>query len=134
MSIRRCWAWSQIVDRARAALPRTSLMFGARRSMATRLRDKTDGSANRQAAGGGDLCFLTSAGHQVVAQHLTACGVTHVQEAEAKQGAHAARCVLHCILPRPDGGLIGNFASYEEGGFIRVVRPMTAISCQLWWP
>src|ERR1700738_1900234 len=69
--------------------PRTSLMFGNQRINARPLgADKVEWfTADHEAAGSDDLCFLTSSTPDEVVAHLGACGVAIEEGPSKKQGA-----------------------------------------------
>jgi len=93
---------------------RTSLMFGNQKINVRPLgADKVEWfTADHEAAGSDDLCFLTSSTPEQVAVHLGACGVAIEEGPVAKQGA---RGVLRSVYCRdPDGSLI-EISSYEGG-------------------
>src|SRR6201994_2937626 len=93
---------------------RTSLMFGNQKINVRPLdADKAEWfTADHEAAGSDDLCFLTSSTPQQVVTHLNACGVPIEEGPVIKQGA---RGVLRSVYCRdPDGSLI-EISSYEGG-------------------
>lgn len=68
-------------------------------------------TADHEAAGSDDLCFLTSASPGEVTAHLASCGVAIEEGPIKKQGA---RGVLNSVYCRdPDGSLI-EISSYER--------------------
>ena len=92
--------------------PRTSLLFGDQKiNVRPRDADKTEWfTADHEAAGSDDLCFLTASTPEQVVAHLGACGVAIEEGPVAKQGA---RGVLRSVYCRdPDGSLI-EISSYE---------------------
>ena len=95
--------------------PRTSLMFGNQKINVRPLgADKVEWfTADHEAAGSDDLCFLTTAKPAEVVAHLKACGVAIEEGPGPKQGA---RGVLQSVYCRdPDGSLI-EISSYAEEG------------------
>jgi catechol 2,3-dioxygenase-like lactoylglutathione lyase family enzyme len=95
--------------------PRTSLMFGNQKINVRPLgADKVEWfTADHEAAGSDDLCFLTSSTPEEVVTHLKACGVTIEEGPADKQGA---RGVIRSVYCRdPDGSLI-EISSYKDGG------------------
>jgi len=94
--------------------PRTSLMFGNQKINVRPLgADKVEWfTADHEAAGSDDLCFLTSATPDQVVAHLKACGVAIEEGPADKQGA---RGVIRSVYCRdPDGSLI-EISSYADG-------------------
>ena len=65
------------------------------------------------APGSDDLCFLTKATPQAVADHLRACGVAIEEGPTEKRGAMGPIVSVYCR--DPDGSLI-EISSYEDGG------------------
>jgi catechol 2,3-dioxygenase-like lactoylglutathione lyase family enzyme len=91
---------------------RTSLIFGSQKINVRPLgADKAEWfTADHEAAGSDDLCFLTSSTPEQVMTHLEACGVAIEEGPVRKQGA---RGVLRSVYCRdPDGSLI-EISSYE---------------------
>ena len=85
---------------------RIAMEFGAQkinlRPMATSKQDWF--TADHEAAGSDDLCFLTSASPQQVVDHLKNCGVA-IEEGPCER--HGARGTLMSVYCRdPDGSLI----------------------------
>src|SRR5580700_6653403 len=93
--------------------PRTSLMFGNQKINVRPLgADKVEWfTADHEAAGSDDLCFLTSSTPDEVVAHLGACGVA-IEEAGPRQGARGTLRSVYCR--DPDGSLI-EISSYEDG-------------------
>jgi catechol 2,3-dioxygenase-like lactoylglutathione lyase family enzyme len=94
--------------------PRTAMRFGCQkinlRPIAT-----TKGewfTANHEAAGSEDLCFLTDSTPEEVVRHLHAESVAIVTGPGLRQGAQGALMSVYCR--DPDGSLI-EIASYVEG-------------------
>lgn len=67
-------------------------------------------TADHEAAGSDDLCFLTKATPQQVADHLRACGVEVVEGPSEKRGAMGTIVSVYCR--DPDGSLI-EISSYR---------------------
>ena len=94
--------------------PRTSLMFGNQKiNVRPRNADKVEWfTADHEAAGSDDLCFLTASTPEQVVAHLKAHGVAIEEGPVARQGA---RGILRSVYCRdPDGSLI-EISSYEDG-------------------
>ena len=92
---------------------RTSLVFGNQKiNVRPRDADKMDWfTADHEAAGSDDLCFLTGAAPHEVVAHLVACGVA-IEEGPVTR--HGARGTLRSVYCRdPDGSLI-EISSYED--------------------
>ena len=93
---------------------RTSLMFGNQKINVRPLNaDKVEWfTADHEAAGSDDLCFLTTNTPDQVVAHLKACGVAIEEGPADKQGA---RGVIRSVYCRdPDGSLI-EISSYADG-------------------
>jgi catechol 2,3-dioxygenase-like lactoylglutathione lyase family enzyme len=92
---------------------RTSLIFGHQKINVRPLgADKTEWfTADHEAAGSDDLCFLSAAAPAEVVAHLRACGVPIEEGPVRKQGARGMLCSVYCR--DPDGSLI-EISSYEE--------------------
>jgi catechol 2,3-dioxygenase-like lactoylglutathione lyase family enzyme len=88
----------KVFDPGHGKTPRTSLHFG------------DQFTADHEAAGSDDLCFLTSATPADVVAHLGACGVAIEEGPVAKQGARGTLRSVYCR--DPDGSLI-EISSYE---------------------
>jgi len=67
-------------------------------------------TADHEAAGSDDLCFLTNAAPQAVAEHLRACGVAVIEGPTDKRGAQGTIVSVYCR--DPDGSLI-EISSYK---------------------
>ena len=67
-------------------------------------------TADHEAPGSDDLCFLTGATPDEVVAHLKACGVAIEEGPVAKQGARGTLRSVYCR--DPDGSLI-EISSYE---------------------
>jgi catechol 2,3-dioxygenase-like lactoylglutathione lyase family enzyme len=94
--------------------PRTAMRFGRQkinlRPIATSKEDWF--TADHEAAGGEDLCFLTDSTPDQVVQHLGAQGVAIVTGPGLRQGAQGTLMSVYCR--DPDGSLI-EIASYVDG-------------------
>jgi catechol 2,3-dioxygenase-like lactoylglutathione lyase family enzyme len=105
----------RVFDPGHGKAARTSLVFGNQKiNVRPRDADKVEWfTADHEAAGSDDLCFLTSSTPEQVVAHLKACGVAIEEGPVMKQGA---RGVLRSVYCRdPDGSLI-EISSYEDGG------------------
>jgi catechol 2,3-dioxygenase-like lactoylglutathione lyase family enzyme len=102
----------KVFDPGQGGTPRTSLMFGNQKiNVRPRDADKVEWfTADHEAAGSDDLCFLTSAAPAEVVAHLNACGVAIEEGPVAKQGARGTLRSVYCR--DPDGSLI-EISSYE---------------------
>jgi catechol 2,3-dioxygenase-like lactoylglutathione lyase family enzyme len=103
----------RVFDPGSGKTPRTSLMFGNQKiNVRPRDADKVEWfTADHEAAGSDDLCFLTSSTPDEVVAHLKACGVA-IEEAGPRQGARGTLRSVYCR--DPDGSLI-EISSYEDG-------------------
>jgi catechol 2,3-dioxygenase-like lactoylglutathione lyase family enzyme len=94
--------------------PRTAMRFGRQkinlRPIATSKEDWF--TADHEAAGSEDLCFLTDSTPDQVVQHLRAEGVPIVTGPGLRQGAQGTLMSVYCR--DPDGSLI-EIASYTDG-------------------
>lgn len=94
--------------------PRTAMRFGRQkinlRPIATSKEDWF--TADHEAAGGEDLCFLTDSTPDEVVRHLRAQGIAIVTGPGLRQGAQGTLISVYCR--DPDGSLI-EIASYVEG-------------------
>jgi catechol 2,3-dioxygenase-like lactoylglutathione lyase family enzyme len=92
--------------------PRTSLMFGKQKINVRPLAaDKVEWfTADHEAAGSDDLCFLTASSPDEVVAHLKACGVAIEEGPVTRQGARGALRSVYCR--DPDGSLI-EISSYQ---------------------
>lgn len=102
-----------VFDPGHGKAPRISMRFGKQkinlRPVAT---DKVEWfTADHEAAGSDDLCFLTSAEPETVVGHLRACGVAIEEGPVKKQGALGTLTSVYCR--DPDGSLI-EISSYDE--------------------
>jgi catechol 2,3-dioxygenase-like lactoylglutathione lyase family enzyme len=104
----------KIFDPGQGKPPRTSLIFGNQKiNVRPRDADKVDWfTADHEAAGSDDLCFLTSSAPDEVVAHLNAHGVAIEEGPVAKQGARGTLRSVYCR--DPDGSLI-EISSYAEG-------------------
>ena len=104
----------KMFDPGNGGPPRTSLIFGNQKiNVRPRDADKVEWfTADHEAAGSDDLCFLTAATPEQVVAHLKAHGV----EIEDGPGARlGARGMLRSVYCRdPDGSLI-EISSYQDG-------------------
>ena len=93
--------------------PRTSLVFGTQKiNVRPRDADKVEWfTADNEAAGSDDLCFLTSSTPEQVVAHLEANGVAIEAGPVTKQGARGTLRSVYCR--DPDGSLI-EISSYED--------------------
>ena len=93
--------------------PRTSLIFGSQKiNVRPRDADKVEWfTADHEAAGSDDLCFLTAATPEQVVAHLKAQGVAIEEGPVARQGARGMLRSVYCR--DPDGSLI-EISSYES--------------------
>jgi catechol 2,3-dioxygenase-like lactoylglutathione lyase family enzyme len=103
----------KVFDPGHGKAPRTSLIFGAQKINLRPLSvDKAEWfTADHEAAGSDDLCFLTSASPEQVVAHLAANNVAIEEGPIAKQGARGALRSVYCR--DPDGSLI-EISSYES--------------------
>ena len=92
---------------------RTSLVFGNQKiNVRPKTADKTDWfTADHEAAGSDDLCFLTESTPDQVVAHLAAHGVAIEEGPTKKQGARGTLLSVYCR--DPDGSLI-EISSYER--------------------
>ncbi|MCS3445211.1 MULTISPECIES: VOC family protein [Bradyrhizobium] len=104
----------KVFDPGKGKTPRTSLVFGNQKiNVRPRDADKVDWfTADHEAAGSDDLCFLTSSTPAEVVAHLKANGVRIEEGPVAKQGARGTLRSVYCR--DPDGSLI-EISSYEKG-------------------
>jgi catechol 2,3-dioxygenase-like lactoylglutathione lyase family enzyme len=105
----------RVFDPGAGKPPRTSLIFGNQKiNVRPRDADKVEWfTANHEAAGSDDLCFLTASRPDQVVAHLEACGVTIEGGPVARQGARGTLRSVYCR--DPDGSLI-EISSYEGDG------------------
>jgi catechol 2,3-dioxygenase-like lactoylglutathione lyase family enzyme len=103
----------RVFDPGQGKTPRTSLHFGNQKINVRPLgADKVEWfTADHEAAGSDDLCFLTAATPDQVVAHLKACGVAIEEGPGPKQGARGTLRSVYCR--DPDGSLI-EISSYEK--------------------
>jgi catechol 2,3-dioxygenase-like lactoylglutathione lyase family enzyme len=94
--------------------PRTAMRFGRQKiNLRPIAASKEDWfTADHEAAGGEDLCFLTDAPPDQVVAHLRAHGIAIVTGPGLRQGAQGTLLSVYCR--DPDGSLI-EIASYVDG-------------------
>src|ERR1700722_14488732 len=104
----------RVFDPGPGKTPRTSLHFGDQKINVRPLgADKVEWfTADHEAAGSDDLCFLASSTPDEVVAHLAACGVAIEEGPSIKQGARGALRSVYCR--DPDGSLI-EISSYTDG-------------------
>jgi catechol 2,3-dioxygenase-like lactoylglutathione lyase family enzyme len=102
----------KVFDPGHGKTPRTSLVFGNQKiNVRPRDADKVEWfTADHEAAGSDDLCFITSSAPDEVVAHLKANGVAIEEGPVKKQGARSALRSVYCR--DPDGSLI-EISSYE---------------------
>jgi catechol 2,3-dioxygenase-like lactoylglutathione lyase family enzyme len=102
----------RVFDPGNGKMPRTSLMFGNQKiNVRPRNADKVEWfTADHEAAGSDDLCFLTQASPEQVVAHLKAHGVAIEEGPGPRQGARGTLRSVYCR--DPDGSLI-EISSYE---------------------
>jgi len=104
----------KVFDPGEGKTPRTSLIFGKQKiNVRPKGADKVEWfTADHEAAGSDDLCFLTSSTPDEVVAHLKANGVAIEEGPTKKQGARGTLLSVYCR--DPDGSLI-EISSYEDG-------------------
>jgi catechol 2,3-dioxygenase-like lactoylglutathione lyase family enzyme len=104
---------SRVFDPGGGKTPRISLVFGSQKiNLRPRDADKVEWfTADHEAAGSDDLCFLTSNTPEQVVAHLQACGVAIEEGPVDKQGARGTLRSVYCR--DPDGSLI-EISSYAD--------------------
>ena len=104
----------RVFDPGQGKSTRTSLIFGDQKiNVRPRDADKAEWfTADHEAAGSDDLCFLTTATPEQVAAHLKAHGVAIAEGPVARQGARGMLRSVYCR--DPDGSLI-EISSYQDG-------------------
>ncbi len=104
---------AKVFDPGEGKTPRTSLVFGHQKiNVRPRDADKVEWfTADHEAAGSDDLCFLTASAPDEVVAHLKANGVAIEEGPVAKQGARGTLRSVYCR--DPDGSLI-EISSYES--------------------
>ena len=102
----------KVFDPGQGKPTRTSLMFGNQKiNVRPRDADKREWfTADYEAAGSDDLCFLTGATPDEVVAHLNACGVAIEEGPTPRQGARGTLQSVYCR--DPDGSLI-EISSYQ---------------------
>jgi catechol 2,3-dioxygenase-like lactoylglutathione lyase family enzyme len=102
----------KVFDPGTGGAPRTSLMFGNQKiNVRPRNASKVEWfTADHEAAGSDDLCFLTSSTPDQVVAHLKANGVAIEAGPGPRQGARGTLRSVYCR--DPDGSLI-EISSYE---------------------
>lgn len=101
------------LDPGEGRAPRTSLLFGNQKiNVRPKDADKGDWfTADHEAAGSDDLCFLTTSAPEDVVAHLRANGVAIEEGPSERLGA---RGILRSVYCRdPDGSLI-EISSYAD--------------------
>ena len=103
----------RVFDPGEGRTKRTSLMFGNQKiNVRPKDADKVDWfTADHEAAGSDDLCFLTDSAPEAVVAHLKAHGVAIEEGPTKKQGARGTLLSVYCR--DPDGSLI-EISSYEK--------------------
>ncbi len=101
-----------VFDPGHGKAPRISMRFGRQKiNLRPVTTDKVEWfTADHEAAGSDDLCFLTSAGPETVIAHLRACGVAIEEGPSEKTGAMGVIVSVYCR--DPDGNLI-EVSSYK---------------------
>jgi catechol 2,3-dioxygenase-like lactoylglutathione lyase family enzyme len=104
----------KVFDPGPGKIPRTSLMFGRQKiNVRPKGADKIEWfTADHEAAGSDDLCFLTSSTPDEVVAHLKAHKIAIEEGPVARQGARGTLRSVYCR--DPDGSLI-EISSYEDG-------------------
>jgi len=102
-----------VFDPGPGKTPRTSLIFGNQKiNVRPKDADKIEWStADHEAAGSDDLCFLTTSAPDQVVAHLRANGVQIEEGPVAKRGARGTLRSVYCR--DPDGSLI-EISSYAD--------------------
>jgi len=101
-----------VFDPGQGKAPRISMRFGQQKiNLRPVQTDKVEWfTADHEAAGSDDLCFLAAATPEAVVAHLRACGVTIEEGPVKKQGALGTLTSVYCR--DPDGSLI-EISSYD---------------------
>ncbi|RTL74086.1 MAG: VOC family protein [Bradyrhizobiaceae bacterium] len=101
-----------VFDPGHGKAPRISMRFGRQKiNLRPVTTDKVEWfTADHEAAGSDDLCFLTSARPETVIAHLRTCGVAIEEGPVKKQGALGTLTSVYCR--DPDGSLI-EISSYD---------------------
>ena len=102
----------RVFDPGEGRTKRTSLVFGEQKiNVRPKDADKIDWfTADHEAAGSDDLCFLTDSTPEAVLFHLKTHGVAIEEGPTKKQGARGTLLSVYCR--DPDGSLI-EISSYE---------------------
>jgi len=102
-----------VFDPGHGKTARISMRFGQQKINLRPVRtDKVEWfTADHEAAGSDDLCFLTAASPEAVIAHLQACGVAIEEGPVKKQGALGTLTSVYCR--DPDGSLI-EISSYDR--------------------
>lgn len=97
---------TKVFDPGPGKTPRTSMSFGNQKINVRPMgADKVEWfTADHEAPGSDDLCFLTASTPDEVVAHLKACGVAIEEGPVTKQGARGALRSVYCR--DPDGSLI----------------------------
>ncbi len=95
-----------------STLRRTAMKFGRQKINLRPITSSKEAwfTADHEAAGSDDLCFLTSTTPQAVVEHLRACGVPIIVGPTEKKGAMGTIVSVYCR--DPDGSLI-EISSYK---------------------
>src|SRR6266481_9965887 len=103
----------RVFDPGPGKTPRTSLVFGNQKINVRPLgADKVEWfTADHEAPGSDDLCFLTSSTPDQVVAHLKANGVAIEEGPTRKQGARGALQSVYC---RDPAGSLIEISSYEK--------------------
>jgi catechol 2,3-dioxygenase-like lactoylglutathione lyase family enzyme len=103
----------KMFDPGNGSPPRTSLIFGNQKiNVRPRDADKVEWfTADHEAAGSDDLCFLTAATPEQVVAHLKAHGVAIEDGPGPRLGARGMLRSVYCR--DPDGSLI-EISSYQD--------------------
>lgn len=101
-----------VFDPGHGKAPRISMRFGRQKiNLRPVTTDKVEWfTADHEAAGSDDLCFLTSASPETVVAHLRDCGIDIEVGPVKKQGAVGTLTSVYCR--DPDGSLI-EISSYD---------------------
>jgi catechol 2,3-dioxygenase-like lactoylglutathione lyase family enzyme len=101
-----------VFDPGQGKAARISMQFGQQKiNLRPVQADKVEWfTADHEAAGSDDLCFLAAATPEAIVAHLRACGVTIEEGPVKKQGALGTLTSVYCR--DPDGSLI-EISSYD---------------------
>lgn len=102
-----------VFDPGQGKAARISMRFGQQKiNLRPVQTDKVEWfTADHEAAGSDDLCFLTAATPEAVIAHLRACSVAIEEGPVKKQGARGTLTSVYCR--DPDGSLI-EISSYDR--------------------